>query len=112
VLARISNAMVRLYKEHFGKGPTRVRAYYQDDVVTCVLRDGFTRADRTLVESGRGDAVVAHRQQLQQAIRDEFIGTITEITGREVIGFFSASQPEPEIEVEVFVLASREDAER
>lgn len=109
LLAQISNAMVRLYKEHFGKGPTRVRAHYQGDVITCVLRDGFTRADRTLVESGRGDHVLVHRHQLQQAVRDEFITTIAEITGREVIGFFSASQAEPEIEVEVFVLAQRED---
>jgi uncharacterized protein YbcI len=108
MLAQISNAMVRLYKEHFGKGPTRVRAHYQGDVITCVLRDGFTRADRTLVESGRADAVLAHRYQLQQAVRDDFVSTITEITGREVIGFFSSSQAEPEIEVEVFVLAERE----
>jgi uncharacterized protein YbcI len=108
MLAQISNAMVRLYKEHFGKGPTRVRAYYQGDVITCVLRDGFTRADRTLVESGRADVVLAHRHQLQEAVRDEFIGTISAITGREVIGFFSSSQAEPEIEVEVFVFAQRD----
>jgi uncharacterized protein YbcI len=100
--------MVRLYKQHFGKGPTRVRAYYTGDVVTCVLRDGFTRADRTLIESGRADAVLRHRHQLQEAVRDQFVGVIAEITGREVIGFFSGSQPEPEIEVEVFVLAPRE----
>ena len=100
--------MVRLYKQHFGKGPTRVRAHYQGDVITCVLRDGFTRADRTLVESGRADAVLAHRHHLQEAVRGDFVGTIAEITGREVIGFFSGSQADPEIEVEVFVLAPRE----
>jgi uncharacterized protein YbcI len=100
--------MVRLYKQHFGKGPTRVRAYYQGDVVTCVLRDGLTKADRTLIDAGRADSVVAHRNQLQHAVRDDFIGTITELTGREVIGFFSGTQPEPEIEIEVFVLAPRE----
>jgi uncharacterized protein YbcI len=111
VLANISNAMVRLYKQHFGKGPTRVRAYYQGDVITCVLRDGFTRADRTLIASGRADSVLHHRRELQEAIRGEFISTITEITGREVIGFFSGSQANPEIEVEVFVLA-QSDGER
>jgi uncharacterized protein YbcI len=100
--------MVRLYKQHFGKGPTRVRAYYQGDVVTCVLRDGFTRADRTLIEAGRADTVLTHRRELQEAVRSEFISAVAGITGREVIGFFSASQPEPEIEVEVFVLAPRD----
>src|SRR3954469_22339334 len=100
--------MVGLYKRYFGKGPTRVRAHYQGDVITCVLRDGFTRADRTLVASGRVDAALRHRHQLQPAARDAFISTVAEITGREVIGFFSASQAEPEIEVEVFVLAQRD----
>jgi uncharacterized protein YbcI len=108
--ADISNAMVRLYKEYFGKGPTRVRSHYHGDVITCVLRDGYTRADRTLIESGQADQVIAQRQALQQAVRDQFISTIAEITGREVVGFFSGSQPEPAIEVEVFVLEPSSDA--
>jgi uncharacterized protein YbcI len=97
--------MVRLYKQHFGKGPTRVRSYYQGDVVTCVLRDGYTRADLTLIEAGRASLVMTQRHELQQAVRDDFTKAVEEITGREVIGFFSGSQPDPAIEVEVFVLA-------
>ncbi|MEA2467942.1 MAG: hypothetical protein QOJ57_2068 [Thermoleophilaceae bacterium] len=106
MLAQLSNAMVRLYKQHFGKGPTRVRAHYQGDVITCVLRDGFTRAERTLIDAGRASAALAHRHELQQAVRADFITTVEEIVGRQVIGFFSGSQPDPDIEVEVFVLAS------
>jgi uncharacterized protein YbcI len=105
MLAEISNSMVRLYKEHFGKGPTRVRSYYQGDVITCVLRDGFTRADQTLIEAGRSQLVTRQRHELQLAVRDEFTKAIEQITGREVVGFFSGSQPDPVIEVEVFVLA-------
>jgi uncharacterized protein YbcI len=108
VLAEIANAMVGLYKRYFGKGPTRVRAHYQGDVVTCVLRDGFTRADQTLIEAGRHETVIQQRHQLQLAVRDEFTSAIERITGRKVIGFFSGSQPEPAIEVEVFVLAPPE----
>lgn len=104
MLADISNAMVRLYKEHFGKGPTRVRSYYQGDVVTCVLRDGFTRADLTLIEAGRSELVVKQRHELQLAVREHFVTAIERITGRTVAGFFSGSQPDPAIEVEVFVL--------
>src|SRR3954447_26773037 len=105
MLADISNAMVRLYKEHFGKGPTRVRSYYQGDVVTCVLRDGYTRADLTLIGAGRAELVTRQRHELQLAIRKEFTAAVEQITAREVIGFFSGSQPDPAIEVEVFVLA-------
>src|SRR3954471_23926359 len=101
----LANSIVRIYKAHFGKGPTRARAYYQGDVVTCVLRDGFTRADLTLIEAGRAEAVLEQRRLLQDSVRSEFITAVEQITGRKVEGFFSDSQHEPAIEVEVFVLA-------
>jgi uncharacterized protein YbcI len=101
----LANAVVRIYKSHFGKGPTRARAYYQGDVVTCVLRDGFTRADVTLIGAGRASAVLEQRRLLQEATREEFVSAVERITGRKVEGFFSDSQHDPDIEVEVFVLA-------
>jgi uncharacterized protein YbcI len=104
-LAAISNAMVRLYKEYFGRGPTRVRTHYQGDTITCVLRDGFTRAEQTLIRADRKRAVLDQRREMQQAVRDEFTSTITHITGRKVIGFFSDTQHDPDMSVEVFVLA-------
>ena len=110
VQLELANAIVRIYKSHFGKGPTRARAYYQGDVVTCVLRDGFTRADLTLIGAGRAEAVLEQRRLLQEAVRDEFVSAVERITGRRVEGFFSDSQHDPDIEVEVFVLA-REDGE-
>ena len=32
----ISNAIVGLYKEHYGKGPTRCRTYVQPELVVVV----------------------------------------------------------------------------
>jgi uncharacterized protein YbcI len=101
----LANSIVHVYKSHFGKGPTRARAYYQGDVVTCVLRDGFTRADLTLIGAGRGEAVLEQRRLLQESVRSEFVAVVEQITGRKVEGFFSDSQHDPDIEVEVFVLA-------
>jgi uncharacterized protein YbcI len=98
--------MVRLYKEFFGRGPTRVRTHYQGDTITCVLREGFTRAERTLLEAGRTRAVLDQRREMQEAVSHEFTSTIEGITGREVIGFFSDTQHDPDMSVEVFVLAS------
>jgi uncharacterized protein YbcI len=105
ILAAISNAMVRLYKEFFGRGPTRVRTHYQGDTITCVLRDGFTRAERTLIDADRTRSVLDQRREMQQAVREEFTSAIRTITGREVIGFFSDTQHDPDMSVEVFVLA-------
>ena len=44
-------------------------------------------------------------EAMQEAIREEFVGEIEAITGRKVIAFFSGNQAEPDMSVEVFVLA-------
>jgi len=32
-------------------GPTRTKSYYEDDLVVCVLRGGFSRVEQTLLEA-------------------------------------------------------------
>ena len=104
MLLALSNAIVRLYKEHYGKGPTKARAYHHGDVITCVLRDCFTRAERTLIETGHDDSVIQGRYRLQTALRRKFVEAVEEITGRRVIGFMSGTQLDPDMSAEVFVL--------
>src|SRR5688572_10611194 len=103
-LLALSNAIVRLYKEHYGKGPTKARAYHHGDVITCVLRDCFTRAERTLIETGHDQSVIEGRYRLQTALRRKFVAAVEEITGRRVIGFMSGTQLDPDMSSEVFVL--------
>jgi hypothetical protein len=43
-----------LLKEFYGRGPTRAKSYYEDDLVVCLLRGGFSRVEQTLLEGGRG----------------------------------------------------------
>src|SRR5690349_3275733 len=107
LLLAICNGIVRLYKHYYGKGPTKARAYYDGDVVTCVLRDGYTSAARTLLGSGLETVVLNQRYELQQAMRDKFIDVVETLTGRKVIGFFSGNQPAPDMSVEVFVFEHR-----
>ena len=53
VLQDIANEMVRLFKEQFGRGPTRARAHWSaDDVVSVTLEDTFTPAERNLARMG------------------------------------------------------------
>src|SRR4051795_3294178 len=104
VLLSISNAVVRLYKRYYGKGPTQARAYYQDDLVTVLLRDVYTRAERTLIDAGRTGSVLSQRSELQQAIRAEFTQEIERITRRRVRAFLSAGHEGPDMAIEAFVL--------
>jgi uncharacterized protein YbcI len=97
--------MVALLKEFYGRGPTRAKSYYEDDLVVCVLRGGFSRVEQTLLEGGRGSAVIQQRMEFQDLMRDRFTAVIENATGQPVIGYMSGNQQEPNIMCEVFVLA-------
>jgi uncharacterized protein YbcI len=105
VLTAISDGMVALLKEFYGHGPMRTKSYYEDDLVVCVLRGGFSRVEQTLLEGGRGAAVINQRMEFQELMRHRFEEVIQNATGREVIGFMSGNQQHPDMMCEVFILA-------
>jgi uncharacterized protein YbcI len=105
VLTAISDGMVALLKEFYGHGPTRTKSYYADDLVVCVLRGGFSRVEETLLEGGRGTAVIQQRMEFQELMRQRFEEVIETATGRRVIGFMSGNQQHPDMMCEVFILA-------
>jgi uncharacterized protein YbcI len=105
VLSAISDGMVSLLKEFYGRGPTRAKSYYEDDLVVCVLRGGFSRVEQTLLDGGRGAAVIQQRMEFQDVMRERFDAVIEDATGRRVIGFMSGNQQQPDMMCEVFILA-------
>ena len=108
VIAEISNAVVRLVREHFGKGPTQARTIWNDDVVVTVMRGGFTQAEQTLYRAGRGDVVDEGRKAMQEVFEREMCAAVARITGRRVDAFLSANHHQPDVIVECFVLAPEE----
>jgi uncharacterized protein YbcI len=104
-LTAISDGLVGLLKEFYGHGPTRAKSYYEDDLVVCLLRGGFSRVEQTLLEGGRGASVIHQRMEFQELMRDRFEAVIEQATGRPVIGFMSGNQQDPDIMCEVFILA-------
>jgi len=105
VLTAISDGIVALLREFYGRGPTRTKSYYDDDLVVCVLRGGFSRVEETLLAGGRGAAVIQQRMEFQDVMRDRFTDVIENATGRKVIGFMSGNQQDPDLMCETFILA-------
>ena len=105
MLTAISDGMVALLKEFYGRGPTRTKSYYEDDLVVCLLRGGFSRVEQTLLEGGRGDSVIKQRMEFQELMRERFEAVIENATGRKVVGFMSGNQQDPDIMCEVFIFA-------
>ena len=105
VRTAISEGMVGLLKDFYGRGPTRTKTYLEDDLVVCLLRGGFSRVERTLLEGGRGSSVIQQRMDFQELKRQRFEDVIERATGRRVIGFMSGNQQDPDLMCEVFILA-------
>ena len=111
-LTAISDGLVTLLKEFYGRGPTQAKSYYQDDLVVCVLRGGFSQVEQTLLDGGRGSAVIEQRMAFQELMRDRFEDVVEKATGRKVIGFMSGNQQDPDLMCEVFILAGTDLLER
>jgi uncharacterized protein YbcI len=105
IRTEISEGIVALLKEFYGRGPERTKTYVSDDLVVCLVRGGFTRVEQTLVEGGHGEDVIRQRMAFQDVMRDRFEAVVERATGRRVISFMSGNHQNPDMICEVFVLA-------
>jgi uncharacterized protein YbcI len=102
--SNISNGIVGLLKEYYGKGPDKAKTYHHDDLVVVLLRGGFTPVEQTLLDAGRGEAVIQQRMAFQEVMRRRFSEIIEDQTGRRVVAFMSGSHQEPDVVAELFLL--------
>ena len=108
-LQAISNAMVKLHKEQFGRGPTSAQSNFAGpDTLVCVLQDALLPAEQKLVELGDESRVRETRIAFQAATQTEFIEAVEEIVHRKVRAFGSAVDPEAGVVFENFFFEPRE----
>jgi uncharacterized protein YbcI len=100
----ISRRIVQLHKEFYGRGPTKAKTYVHGDLVVVLMRGGFTRVEETLLESGRGEAVIQQRMEFQEVMMGRFKEVVAEETGRKVVAMMSGSHQHPDLLGEIFVL--------
>lgn len=104
-LAReLARTMVALFKEYTGRGPTRAKAYIEDDLVVVVLQDTLTKPERSLADDERTDLVEEMRRSFQGAFRDQAVSDVERLVGKPVVAFMSDHDLGPDYAVEVFVL--------
>ena len=100
----ISNTIVTLFKQHFGRGPTSCRTYLEADLVVLVMSGGYTPGEQTMFEAGRWHDVRRARLAWQDSMEARFVEAIERLTHRSVKAFMSTNHQGPDITVELFVL--------
>ena len=103
ISAAISNAIVGIHRQYFGRGASRARTVMGADYVICFLEDIYTPVERTLIEAGRFPAVQETRTAFQDTMRDRFVAEVEQVVGRKVIGFLSQVHVDPDFAVETFI---------
>jgi len=107
--AAISNAIVGLHREYYGRGAKRARTVMGAEYVICFMEDIYTPVERTLIDAGRFHAVQETRTAFQETMREKFSNAVEELTGRKVVGFLSQVHVDPDLSVETFILEGSTD---
>jgi uncharacterized protein YbcI len=90
--------------EFYGRGPTRAKSHLVDDLVVCVLWNGFTTVEETLIARGEVSTVETLRRTFQGAMEGQFTEVIETATGRVVRAYMSQVHVDPNFAVELFLL--------
>src|SRR3954452_8667124 len=104
VSAAVSRAVVRLFSDHTGRGPTKARTTIDGELVVVLLHDSMTHAEKTLVQAGKHAEVLQIRRTFQETMRPSLIDAVEGLTERTVVTFMSANDIEPDAAAEIFVL--------
>ena len=107
-LEAITTELVRLHKATCGRGPRDAHSELAGDVLVCLMRDGFTRGEMTLVASGDVETVADHRRHLHLAMRARAIEIVEDHLGRRVATLMYSVDPAAGLELLSFVLAPEE----
>jgi uncharacterized protein YbcI len=103
--AAISNGIVGLLHRYTGRGPVRARTTIDDNLIVCVLGATLTKAEQQLVANGKDKVVLRGRRAIQDTLADDAISMVEELTDRDVVAFMSNNNIDPDLAVEIFVLA-------
>jgi uncharacterized protein YbcI len=103
--AAITRELVRIHTAAIGRGPRKSYSFHSGDTLITVMLGVLTRAEQTLVSFGEGDAVLAMRRLSQRAMAAEMKAAVARLTGREPLATMSDNHLDPDMAVQVFVLA-------
>ena len=109
LLHAVTAAMVALHRRYYHRAPVTAKTLLLDgELLVCVLGGVYTDVEKTMIELQRAPIVHETRSAFQNAIQHKFIAAVEGLSGREVLTFLSNHHVGPDIEVELFMLASEE----
>lgn len=87
---QLGEAVGHFVKEFLGKGPTEVRTYLDEEMVTVRLGGLLTAAESRLARSSDGAALVKHtRMRLMETMKENLVEVAERILNRRISEVYS-----------------------
>ena len=102
--AQITKAVVGVFRNYTGRGPTKARTFLNENTVHVLLEDTMTTAEHQLAVDGEEEFVLDIRRKFQKTMRDDLVAAVEELGGRKVVALMSDNTIEPDMALESFVL--------
>ncbi|MEA2298653.1 MAG: hypothetical protein QOF77_1589 [Solirubrobacteraceae bacterium] len=105
--SQISRAVVQIWHEYTGRGPTKARTTITEDLVIVLMSDTLLKAEKNLAADGMADQVLSMRRAFQDTMSEDLTEVVEKLTGRTVSAFMSHNHLDPDLAAELFVLEPR-----
>jgi uncharacterized protein YbcI len=102
--AAIARAVVGIYRDVAGRGPTHARAFFRDDALVVLMRNVLTKGERSLAERGRHTSVHTSREALQEVMRPDLIAAAERLTGGRVIVLMGSTDVDGDMAAQIFIM--------
>lgn len=102
--SQISTEIALVYKERYGRGPTKIVTHIVGDAVVCLLREVNTPAQTALLQMGKVDVAQAVHGELQMGMAAQMQEVIERSTGRAVSAYVPGFNASVDATTDVFFL--------
>ena len=103
--AEVSDAMVKLQREHTGRGPNQTHTYIIEDMIIVRMQEVLTPAERQLTGNPHGQSLVKQfHQQMHEIARRELETIIEAHTGCRVASIHNDVSTKTGEQMAIFVL--------
>ena len=107
LLSAVTESMIALHERYHHRVPVTAKSMMMsDELLACIMGGVYTDIEKTMIELQRQTVVQETRSAFQDAMQDRFIDEVERLSGRRVMTFMSNSHVGPDLEIELFILAS------
>jgi uncharacterized protein YbcI len=104
VAHEVATRLVALMSRYTGRGPTRVSATVNTNLIAVVMHDTLTRGEQNLVAAGQIESVLDMRRKFHEMMRDEATAVVEELTSRTVLAVLADVDPQQNVGGLLFIL--------